>query len=87
MQLKKCCLKQLYGVVVRAPDFGPRDPRFESRARWILHDLGKVSEYLDDGAGRRKGALTVYTPLGRAWYCGMLSVQHMRVSNQNKVNA
>jgi hypothetical protein len=34
---------QLYGIVVRAPDSGPRDPRFESRARRIFHDLGKVS--------------------------------------------
>jgi hypothetical protein len=23
-------LTQLYGIVVRAPDFGPRGPRFES---------------------------------------------------------
>jgi hypothetical protein len=36
---------QLYGIVVRAPDFGPRGPRFESRVRRIFHDLGKVSEY------------------------------------------
>jgi hypothetical protein len=34
-----------YGVVVRAPDSGPRGPRFESRSRRIFHDLGKVSEY------------------------------------------
>jgi hypothetical protein len=27
---------QLYGVVVRAPDFGPRGPRFETRARRIF---------------------------------------------------
>jgi hypothetical protein len=36
---------QLYGIVVRAPDSRPRDPRFESRAWRIFHDLGKVSEY------------------------------------------
>jgi hypothetical protein len=36
---------QLYGIVVRAPDFGPRGPRFETRARRIFHDLGKVSKY------------------------------------------
>jgi hypothetical protein len=37
----KCdgCDTQLYGVVVRAPDFGLRGPRFESRARRIFHDL------------------------------------------------
>jgi hypothetical protein len=28
-----------------APDFGPRGPRFETRAWRIFHDLGKVSEY------------------------------------------
>jgi hypothetical protein len=37
---------QPYGaVVVRAPDFGPRGPRFETLARRIFHDLGKVSDY------------------------------------------
>jgi hypothetical protein len=35
----------LYGVVIRAPDFGSRGPRFEIRARRIFHDLGKVSKY------------------------------------------
>jgi hypothetical protein len=30
---------QLYGVVVRAPDFGLRGPRFKSRAWRIFHDL------------------------------------------------
>jgi hypothetical protein len=37
-------ITQLYGVVVRAPDSGPRGPRFETRARRIFHDLGKVSD-------------------------------------------
>jgi hypothetical protein len=61
-------LWQLYDIVVRAPDSRPRCPRFESRAWRIFHDLGKVSEYyIDDGAGRRKGALAVYTPPG--WAC------------------
>jgi hypothetical protein len=36
---------QLYGIVVRASDSGPRGPRFESQARRIFHELGKVSEY------------------------------------------
>jgi hypothetical protein len=36
---------QLCGVVIRAPDSGPRGPRSESRAWRIFHDLGKVSEY------------------------------------------
>jgi hypothetical protein len=36
---------QLYGIVVRAPDLGQRGPRFETRARPIFHDLGKVSDY------------------------------------------
>jgi hypothetical protein len=35
---------QLYDVVDRAPDFGPRGPRFEIRARRIFHDLRKVSD-------------------------------------------
>jgi hypothetical protein len=52
--------------VVRAPDSGPRGPRFKSWARQIFHDLEKGVWVLDDGAGRRKGALAVYTPLGRA---------------------
>jgi hypothetical protein len=54
--------------VVRAPDSRPRGPRFESRAWRIFYDLGigKGVWVLDDGAGRRKGALAVYTPLGRA---------------------
>jgi hypothetical protein len=67
------CVTQLYGVVVRAPDFSPRGPRFETGARWIFYDLGKVSEFwvLDDGAIRRKGALAVYTPPDRAvWVFG-----------------
>jgi hypothetical protein len=58
--------QKLYGIVIRAPDSGPRgSSRFETRARRIFHYLGKVS-VLDDGAGRRKGALAVYTLPGRA---------------------
>jgi hypothetical protein len=37
--------RQLYDILVRTPDFGPRGPRFETQARRIFHDLGKVSEY------------------------------------------
>jgi hypothetical protein len=51
-------------IVVRAPDFGPRCPRFEIGARQNFHDLGNVSEVLDDRAVRRKGALAVYSPPG-----------------------
>jgi hypothetical protein len=36
---------QLYGIVVGAPDFGPKAAWFETRAWRIFHDLGKVSEY------------------------------------------
>jgi hypothetical protein len=59
-----CYCTQLYGIVVRVPDFDPRGPRFETQVWRIFHDLGKVS-VLDDGAGRRKGVLAVYTPPGR----------------------
>jgi hypothetical protein len=37
--------KRLYGIVIRAPDSGPRGPLFESWARRIFHDLGNVFEY------------------------------------------
>jgi hypothetical protein len=37
--------KQLYGIVVRVPDFGPKGPRFETRAWRIFHELRKVPEY------------------------------------------
>jgi hypothetical protein len=45
MGILKGVLIQLYGIVVRAADSGPRGPRFESQARWIFRDLEKVSEY------------------------------------------
>jgi hypothetical protein len=34
-------LIQLYGIVVKAPDSGPRRPRFDP------HDVRKENEYLD----------------------------------------
>jgi hypothetical protein len=46
-------------------------PGSNPESRRIFHDLGNVSDVLDDGAGRRKGALAVYTPPDRAdWVFG-----------------
>jgi hypothetical protein len=68
---KSLNLSQLYGIVVRAPDSGPRGPRFESREPADFSRLVKGVWVLDDGAGRRKGALAVYTPPDRAdWVFG-----------------
>jgi hypothetical protein len=57
--------------VVRAPYFGSKGPRFETRALRIFQDLRKGVRVLDDGAGRRKGAVAVYTAPDRAdWVFG-----------------
>jgi hypothetical protein len=64
--LYKNWLSQLYGIVVKSAWlWSERSPvRIPSMADFSR--LGKGVWVLDDGDGRRKGALAVYTPLGRA---------------------
>jgi hypothetical protein len=71
---------QFYGIVVRVPDFGPRDPWFSVRnpSTADFSRLGKGVSVLDNGASRRKRALVVYClySAGESLYCGMLRMQH-----------
>jgi hypothetical protein len=72
-------LAQLYGIVVRAPDSGPKGPWFKSRARRIFHDFGKVSEYLSTRwwSWLEEGSFGCLYSAGERLYCGMLCMQHI----------
>jgi hypothetical protein len=52
--------------VVRVPDFDPERSLVWNQSTADFSQLGKSVWVLDDGAGRRKRALAVYTPPGRS---------------------
>jgi hypothetical protein len=49
----------LYGIVVRAPDFGLRGPRFETQAPKIFLDLRKVEYQMIELVGGRELWLSI----------------------------